>query len=257
MITAASAVYQRVTGPTYPLSGAVKFEGKQIKYKFQRSHSTSSDYKIEIKTGDSAIRGTLFWRRFKFDQDFSEIEMNGKETLFAELPKQPSSGKLEYFVELYKGKESVVIPNNVSLVIRFKDDVPIWILIPHVIAMFCAMLLSTRAGLEFFNKEPKLTKLTNWTLGFLFAGGLILGPLVQYYAFGAFWTGVPFGFDLTDNKTLIAMLVWLFAWYMMRRSSNPKKWVLIASVVMLIIFLIPHSVLGSEFDYSRAKGLVR
>ena len=38
----------------------------------------------------------------------------------------------------------------------------------------------------------------------LAVGGFILGPLVQNYAFGELWTGVPFGWDLTDNKTLIA-----------------------------------------------------
>jgi len=32
---------------------------------------------------------------------------------------------------------------------------------------------------------------------------------VQHYAFGQLWTGVPFGWDLTDNKTLLAALAWV------------------------------------------------
>jgi hypothetical protein len=40
---------------------------------------------------------------------------------------------------------------------------------------------------------------------------MILGPVVQYYAFGEFWTGVPFGWDLTDNKTLVAVIFWALA----------------------------------------------
>ena len=40
---------------------------------------------------------------------------------------------------------------------------------------------------------------------------MILGPIVQYYAFGDLWTGIPFGWDLTDNKTLIALIFWILA----------------------------------------------
>jgi hypothetical protein len=156
-------------------------------------------------------------------------------------------------VELYKDGKMIDAPKDRAVVIRFKDDVPIWLLIPHVIFMFAAMLLSTRTGLEYFSKEPDFGKLTSWTIGILLIGGFILGPLVQQYAFGALWTGFPFGYDLTDNKTLIAAIVWLFAWYKVKKSPNPKIWVLIAAVVMLIVFLIPHSVLGSELDYSKLE----
>ena len=37
-------------------------------------------------------------------------------------------------------------------------------------------------------------------------GGMILGPIVQKYAFGAYWTGIPFGHDLTDAKNLVDAL---------------------------------------------------
>lgn len=253
IITAASAVFQRMTGPTYPLSGKVILDSKEIKYKFDRSHSTSGDCKVEIAVNDSSITGVLFWRKYKFDKEYNRVEMNGTDTLRAFLPKQPSSGKLEYYVELYKESKIIDAPNDRAVVIRFKDDVPMWLLIPHVIFMFAAMLLSTRTGLEYFNKEPNFKKLTAWTVGILVIGGFVLGPLVQQYAFGALWTGFPFGYDLTDNKTLIAGIVWLFAWYKVKKSTNPKIWVLIAAVVMLIVFLIPHSVLGSELDYSKIE----
>jgi hypothetical protein len=253
IITAASAVFQRMTGPTYPLSGKVKFEGKELKYKFDRSHSTTEDCKVSIAVNDESVKGVLFWRKYKFDKEYNRVDMKGSDTLTAYLPKQPSAGKLEYYVELYKYGKMIDAPKDRAVVIRFKDDVPIWLLIPHVIFMFAAMLISTRTGLEYFNKEPNFKKLTAWTVGILVIGGFILGPLVQQYAFGALWTGFPFGYDLTDNKTLIAGIAWLFAWYKVKKSPNPKIWVLIAAVVMLIVFLIPHSVLGSELDYSKIE----
>ncbi len=253
IITAASAVFQRMTGPTYPLSGKVTLDGKEIKYKFDRSHSTSEDCKVSLAVNDNSVKGVLFWRKYKFDKEYNRVEMTGNDTLTAFLPKQPSAGKLEYYVELYKDEKVIDAPNDRAVVIRFKDDVPIWLLIPHVIFMFAAMLISTRTGLEYFNKEPKFEKLAAWTIGILLIGGFIFGPLVQQYAFGALWTGFPFGYDLTDNKTLIAALVWIFAWYKIKKSQNPKIWVLIAAFVMLIVFLIPHSVLGSELDYSKIE----
>jgi len=113
------------------------------------------------------------------------------------------------------------------------------------------MLVSTRAGLEILSQQSSILKLTAWTLALTILGGLIFGPLVQYYAFGALWTGVPFGWDLTDNKTLIAVIVWAVAWFKMKNSENPYQIALIAAVVMLIVFLIPHSVLGSEIDHTK------
>lgn len=251
IITISSAVFQRMTGPTYPISGTINFDGEELKYRFLTSHSTSEDCKVEINTNDKSVRGILFWRKYKFEKEYHQVEMVYDSSLVAYLPKQPSSGKLDYFIKLFKDDKSINIPPDRTVVIRFKDDVPLWLLIPHVIFMFGAMLLSTRTGLEYFNKEPNFKKLTAWTIGFLLVGGFILGPLVQQYAFGALWTGIPFGYDLTDNKTLIAAIIWIFTWFRIKNSPNPKTWVLIASIVMLIVFLIPHSVLGSELDYSK------
>ncbi len=135
--------------------------------------------------------------------------------------------------------------------LRFKGDVPALILIPHIILIFLAMVFSTRSGLEYFNAEKNYKKLINWTLLFLILGGFVFGPLVQYYAFGELWTGFPFGFDLTDNKTLIALIFWLIAFYKMKKSEKYEMWILIAAIVMLVVFLIPHSLLGSELDYSK------
>jgi len=76
---------------------------------------------------------------------------------------------------------------------------------------------------------------------------------VQKYAFDAFWTGFPFGYDLTDNKALIAMLFWLAAW-LASRTRDRRGWIILAALVMFIIFMIPHSLLGSELDYTQAAG---
>ncbi len=78
---------------------------------------------------------------------------------------------------------------------------------------------------------------------------------MQQYAFGALWTGFPFGYDLTDNKTLIMWIVWAVAcavvgWKTTWNERLARAIVLLATVVMLVVYLIPHSLRGSELDYS-------
>jgi cbb3-type cytochrome oxidase subunit 1 len=78
----------------------------------------------------------------------------------------------------------------------------------------------------------------------VFIGGFILGPLVQKLSFGVFWTGFPLGLDLTDNKTLIAFIGWLAALIAGWRGKPARGWVLGASILMLVVYFIPHSLLG-------------
>ncbi|MBI5470941.1 MAG: hypothetical protein HY961_01205 [Ignavibacteriae bacterium] len=254
VITLASAYYQRVTGPTYPISGKMELGGAHLSYKFERSHSTESNAAVEVATHDPAVNGQLVWKRYK-TQEIPRAEPMAfdaeRGVLRSELPRQLAAGKLEYCVVLSKGEERRSAPENEPVVIRFKGDVPLGVLIPHVILMFAAMLLSTRTALESFGKEPHLQRLTLWTFLLMAVGGMILGPIVQKYAFDAFWTGIPFGTDLTDNKTLIAFLAWGVALLLVRKNRFARHAALVAALVTLIVFLIPHSMFGSELDYSK------
>ncbi len=252
LATVALSYYQRVTGPTYPVDGTVLLEGKEIRFSFDRTFESGKDQPVAVAAGDARMSGTLHWRRFKSGDPWTDVPMRfAGGRLVAELPSQPSAGKLEYYVTLAAEGETRALPEHGTVVTRFKGFVPLFILVPHVVVIFLALILSMRTGLEAFRAEPRYTKLLWWTLGLLILGGMILGPIVQKYAFGAYWTGVPFGYDLTDNKTLIALLGWAAAAVQIYRKPNPKWWVVGAAAVMLIIFFIPHSLLGSEIDYSK------
>jgi hypothetical protein len=250
VITLLVAYYQRVTGPTYPLSETVMVAGKSIHYRFERSHDTSCNAVTALCTGDTSISGWLEWKRYKTDDEWTSVAMKySGDTLKAELPVQPPAGKLQYRIRISTAGAITQIPVTGFIVMRFKGVVPIGILLFHIFIMFGAMLLSTRAGLEFFNPEPKIRPLAYWTIVFLIVGGAILGPLVQYYAFGAFWTGWPIGTDLTDNKTALALIGWIIAALFLRRVSKPKYLALGAAILLLLLYVIPHSLLGSELDY--------
>jgi len=239
--TLAFAYYQRVTGPTYPITGSANLNGHEIKYKLERSHSSSSDYRLEIETGDPSVSGVLKYKKFNTKEEYTEVKMEGNEKLTADLPAQQALGKLDYQITLSRDNSSVQIPADKPLTIRFKDDVPTWLLIPHIFAMFFAMMLSNRTGLEFFNKEPQLEKLAIWTIIALFIGGFVLGFMMNGFAFGEVWGGWPFGHDVTDNKTQVAFIAWLIAFYFIKKKKNAKLAVLLAALVMIAIYIIPHS----------------
>jgi hypothetical protein len=251
LITAGSAVYQRVTGPTYPVSQRVTLNGKDISLRFPRSHGGETNFPLTLAIGDPGVQGTVEWKRYKTDDAWTVVPMtNTNGTLVAELPHQPPAGKLVYQVILRDAAHTVSLPAEGAIVMRFKGEVPLPVLIIHVIVIFSAMLFSARAGLEAFAKKPKFQAYAWWSVAMLFAGGLILGPIVQKYAFDAYWTGWPLGTDLTDNKTAVALLSWVCAAVMIPRSKFPHRWVLGAAAVTFAVFLIPHSMFGSELNYA-------
>lgn len=253
VITLGSAVYQRMTGPTYPLRGKAVVAGTEVKFKLPRSAETVRDAEVRIPA-PAPLQGYLDYKRFKTEDAWTRVVLvrEGGD-LVGLLPQQPAAGKLLYTINLTGGYATAPVAGEDPVVIRFKDPVPAWIIIPHVLVMFAGMLLSTAAGLAALDKKRNPRRLTIWTVALIFIGGFILGPLVQKFAFGVAWSGFPFGMDLTDNKTLMAFLFWLIALVAGRKGKPARPFVIAASLVTLIVFLIPHSLLGSEFDYSRME----
>ncbi len=246
-----SAVYQRLTGPTHPARGSVEVGGQTVKYRLERTHGGLTDCTISLILPDTTIEPVLAYKRFKSNDEWSggKMERHGDTVKYA-LPHQPPAGKLKYRITLINGEQKIPIPPDKPVVIRFKGAVPKPILYSHILFMSLAMILANVAGLTALGRGPT-RKSVIWTIVTLFIGGLILGPVVQKYAFGAFWTGWPIGHDLTDNKTAFAFIFWIIAFFRGSKGRNPKIWIIIAAIVTLGIYLIPHSMLGSELDYSK------
>ena len=169
----------------------------------------------------------------------------------------PPAGKVEYFVEVGRVAEPVRIPPRAgeTVILRYHGPVPLAVLIPHITVMFLAMLVGVRAGLAAVFDDPKHRTFALATLAGLTLGGLVLGPIAQKYAFGDFWTGVPFGWDLTDNKTLVMWIGWAAAGVALARRRRVSRWlVVVATVLMLTVYVVPHSVRGSALDCTRPPG---
>lgn len=248
VITIATVIYQRKTGPTYPVERNIEIGGTNIGTSLPRSHGGSTDREIAITVPGDDIEGLIIYKRFKTADPLDTVRMKlqGQE-LIGYLPGQPPAGKLEYTVVLLNDNQAYTV-NEVPVVIRFKGSVPAFVLIPHILFIFTAQLLSLVAGLFAVYRLRRYKLYGILTIILLFVGGFVLGPVIQKYAFGAFWTGFPFGQDMTDNKVLVAVLFWILAVAMNIRKDRPAySW--IAALVFFLVNMIPHSVLGSELDY--------
>lgn len=249
------ARYQRRTGPTWPIPVEETLAGSEITGELIRTQPGDEDARVALAASSVDTQGEVLWRRYPTREDWSRLEMVREETeigpeLAAYLPNQPAAAKLEYSVRLWQGGEELHLPEGGTAVIRYRDEVPAWVLIPHVITMFLTLWIVFRAALGALLGETAVRRFIPSILGFLLFGGFFLGPLVQKFAFDDWWTGWPFGTDWTDNKTLAALIAWLIAWWLCKKFPQIQRFaVLGATVVMVVVYLIPHSMGGSELDW--------
>jgi hypothetical protein len=255
LLTLFLAFYQRMTGPTYPLKGKYAFYDIEIKYKLYRSWTSYKPLPVRVAVSGKVAWLNLFYTRFPVSEN-KEIAVNMKKrgtSYEAEIPGQPAAGKVAYRIQgATQASGAVYIPEmgQPPVVARFKGELPAWLLIVHIIAMFAGMLLAFRTGLGALLRDGRWQNLVPWVLGVTVIGGMIIGPFVQKYAFGAFWTGFPLGGDLTDSKTLFIVLIWLGAFFFRKKS---RWWVVLAAILMVAVYLIPHSMQGSELDYKTGQ----
>jgi len=250
----ATAVYQRRTGPTHPARGTVELAGEAIDYKLLRSENTGTEARMAVIVADGSTTGTLNWRRYPSDNEWTAVPMVREEgELAAPLPTQPPAGKLEYRIQLQAAGQSVELPASGPAVLRYKGAVPAGVLIPHILLMFLGLTWGLRTLLEIATGRDKVRRQAFTALGMILLGGMVLGPAVQHYAFGEAWTGVPFGWDLTDNKTLLMVIFWgggcAFMGLKGEVTRRSRTIMLVAGVVMMAVYLVPHSLFGSTLDY--------
>jgi hypothetical protein len=257
MLTA--AVWQRLTGPTHPRRVHAELGGQDVRFRLLRSAVSGEPLLVSVPAPEG-VSGVVRFRRFPTSEPFRDVPMRREgAALAALLPSQPPAGKLEYGVVLAAGGREVSVPADGPVVMRFRGDVPAGVLVPHVVAMFFGMMIGVRAALAAALARPEARRYAWVTVVLVGIGGLVLGPIVQKHAFGAYWTGWPFGEDLTDDKTLAMWLAWVVAVVVLGRRRDPAdrkaRWtVAAAAAVMLAVYLVPHSLRGSQLDYGKVEG---
>ncbi len=242
----ALAFYQRISGPTYPIKAKENVADNSFQYRLQRSAQAYKDLTIEVST-DSQVELFLSYQILNSSfpkQQIRFIRTNNLQK--AVLKGLPPAGKIAYQIYFQQNKEQYFLLSGKPVVVRFKASVSSALLILHVLFMFLTPILCLASFLYYLQKNAFYRKLFLLAILALIIGGFILGPLVQKAAFGVYWSGFPFGNDLTDNKTLILLIVWLFVFF---RLKKQPALIYLAVIFLLLNFLIPHSLFGSEYDF--------
>ncbi len=257
LVTYAFAKHQKRSGPTYPVAFSTEVAGSIISGELIRSGDINEDLQIVLEVPED-VEATLIWRRFPTRDEWTSTPFTRTGNMVsADLPKQGMAGKVEYTVAFSKNGQQVIVPEKTAAVARFKGSVPLAVLLVHIICMVLGMLFSNVAGFEGLSNGPYLKIFSRMAFGFLLLGGLILGPVVQKYAFDAYWTGWPLGGDWTDNKLAVGALAWLFAVWATRGAgiNRPSgKWAaVLAMIVIFVVYGIPHSIHGSTLDYETGE----
>lgn len=253
VLTIATAYYQRVTGPTYSAKVKFNYNGKTVSFSLPRTHETTGDCQVRIPLVNSDWKVTMFYKIYPVGESYAAIDLiPDSDSFVASLPVQPAAGKIIYYLQIAENGQIIFSNKDKPNIVRYKGAVPLGILIPHISCMFLTLFFSFFVLLRIFAKM-KFKSYVFVTIFFLFCGGIILGPIVQKFAFNEYWAGVPYGWDLTDNKTLIAFVFWIIALFLNLKQNVNKTSVIIAIVVTLVIFSIPHSMFGSQYNYETGK----
>ena len=269
LITVSCFMYQDKTGPTYPLQGEIDTKLGAVSFKFLRSETIGTDLKIMLlEPVPEGLTAHVEYRRSKSNDDWSTVPMESGTFEFsrrassevvtgigAELPYlEERAGKYEYYVYVDDGSgEPISVTGDKPVYARYKDEVPTAVLLVHILAVFTSMALAIRTTLEALI-DGSFKWMIVATIVSLLVGAFVLGPLVQLYAFGVWWSGIPFGYDWTDNKVLVELFFWLVAAYLNRGKRRSRSSVFVAGLATLLVYFIPHSLFGSEYDYRTGTG---
>ena len=184
------------------------------------------------------------------------------------VPNQGRGSEFSYRFQLEdaSGRVLATIPVEGSkdkpkqLWFRFEGARSVVLLVGHILCMFGSFLLMVMVLLTAFEDVKnravriRLGKQTLWATIILFLGTFPIGIWLEYQVYATYWTGIPFGHDITDSKALVIFIYWLVALYLLKGSAlsgDPRKdvidataarWVAVVGVVLsLALYLVPHS----------------
>ncbi|HET6352352.1 MAG TPA: hypothetical protein VFG89_09525 [Coriobacteriia bacterium] len=270
LLTLACFMYQDKTGPTYPLENSIDTAKGKVSFTFLRSENLGTDLKVMLNDPVPAgVTASVKYRRYRSHDVWSMVDMKPGDFEFSrrgsvakvkgvgvELPSlDKRAGKYEYYVLIDDGSgEPFSITGDKPIYARYKGAVPMPVLGVHILVIFASMMFALRTVFEALRRDGNFKWMMWATTISLILGAFVMGPLVQWYAFRVWWSGVPFGFDWTDNKVLVELLAWFLALFLNRGDRRNRWSVLLAGAVTLVVYFIPHSIFGSEYDFTKGAG---
>jgi hypothetical protein len=235
IITFLSGYFESILSTYYPITGTIGINGMKVSYKFDKVFRGKEDYTVMIRTDLRDLQGKLKWQIEDNKHIRNTVQMiSGNEILYAEIPKQHPKTIVRYEVELISGDSTYILP---QCKIKFLGEVPPMIMFLFYFSLFGGLLLSTRTGMEYFNENQKIKKLSLFTVTFFFVLTIAVNPLKKSYELEAINKTVPPITGLFDYQSLILLFIWIVGMVVVFKSKNPKPAALVLSIITILIFL--------------------
>jgi|SRR3990172_1517533 len=239
VITMISIFLLRIIDPEKPVTGTVEFGGEKVSYKFDRVFRSNDNYKLMIFSKLEGLGGILQYKLQNTDPVWNRVplELSGK-TLSAEIPKQPVMSKIIYRVILEHSGKEFIVPQHEGIDLQFLGRVSVQIMAWYYITIFGGLLLSFRIGLEYFNENDKIKKLSFFAFLTFFFYSMLLIPVKRTYELSAFGKSIPQINQLFSIGAILIIILWVVGIISFFRVKNRKLMALIVSVLTLFIFII-------------------
>ncbi len=119
------------------------------------------------------------------------------------------------------------------------------LLMLFAIVLFFHVLYDALYILNGGHREKRIVIVTLYAQICFFITGFPLGWLIEKQVLGNYWEGIPFGWDITDSKTLFIFLYWMIPLVLYRLKKIGErgfaKWALGGVIFTVAMFLLPHS----------------
>ena len=237
LLTFLTGYIQSGTSEYYPVTGTIGIDAKKVTYKFDKIYNGKGNYKFIIRTDVPSVEGIVKWKK-QNTNEWNTIELNRDENvLYAEIPVQEAGDIILYYTKLYKDNRTFNLP-GVPVTLLFLGYVPPTISFLSFLTLFGGLLLSFRVGLEYFNDNQKIKKLSLFAVSFFFLYSIAVTPLRKSYELNAINNRVVPITDLFDLQSIVLFVLWIVAMVTVFKMSNPKKSALVFSVLTALVFLL-------------------
>lgn len=236
LLTFLTGYFESGTSEYYPVTGTIGIDEKKVSYRFEKIFNDKGDYSFIIRTDNPDIEAFVKWKK-EGENNWKTIPMKMEgNALLADIPRQDAGKKILHYAEIVKDGKTYTVPHKPVKLI-FYGYVPSMISFLSSFALLGGLLLSFRTGLEYFNDNQKIKKLTLFTTGFFFVYSIAVTPLRKSYELDVINKKVVPINSLFDLQSILLFFLWITGMIVVFKVKNPKPAALVFAFITVVIFL--------------------
>lgn len=251
IITFIAGYTKNLTSIDYPVNGTMDLSSAEISFSLDKIYRGIGDYNVDIADA-KGLKGELLWRN-KPDTTSSgailstpfeanrwltvELKTSGN-SLTGAIPHHPPLSEVVYRIIINDKGNTVLIPQNSYIILRFLGFVPSELLMFYYITLFAGLLLALRTGLEIFKDPSRIKMFTIFTLISFFSFTWIFSPVKKACELGIIGgTKTASPAELFSTASIFLFVLWIIGLILVFNIKRPKIWLAGCSAITLVIFL--------------------